>query len=305
MTAADAVSSCPAPAAMSIDVEEWFQVENLRRVVSRDSWDGRERRLELTMDRMLSVLDKQGVRATFFVLGWTAERSPQLVRTIASSGHEVASHGYGHELLQGLDEAAFRDDVTRSKGVLEDLVGQPVEGYRAPSFSITDWALPILRDVGFRYDSSVLPISFRHSRYGRLGGDIEPVAMRSGITEVSLSCLRIAGQALPWSGGGYFRLVPYPLFRWGIRRILGSSRPYVFYIHPWEFDHEQPRLRGLKRSERLRHYLNLERTEARWTALLRDFRWLTIRELIARHQPADTPAGIDTWTGEAGVIACP
>jgi polysaccharide deacetylase family protein (PEP-CTERM system associated) len=290
---------------MSIDVEEWFQVENLRRVVSRDSWDGHERRLELTIDRMLSVLDEHGVRATFFVLGWTAERSPQLVRAIASSGHEVASHGYGHELLHGLDEAAFRDDVTRSKDVLEDLVGQPVEGYRAPSFSITDWALPILREVGYHYDSSAFPISFRHSRYGTLGGDIAPIAMRSGITEVSLSCLRIAGQALPWSGGGYFRLVPYPLFRWGVRRILGSSPPYVFYIHPWEFDHEQPRLLGLKRSERLRHYLNLERTEARWTALLRDFRWLTIRELIARHQPADTPAGIDTWTGEAGMIACP
>ena len=270
--------------AMSIDVEEWFQVENLRRSISRDSWSGRELRAEQTVERMLALMEAWNVRATCFVLGWVAEHSPGLVRRIAEAGHEVASHGYGHALLPELGEVAFRADVERSKRLLEELTGQPVVGYRAPSFSLTEWALPVLGELGFEYDSSYFPTTVRHDRYGRLeaeGVDEAPLAKSARITEVSLSCLRVGRHALPWAGGGYFRIVPYPVFRLGVRRILREGRPYVFYIHPWELDADQPRVGGLSRTERLRHYLNLERTEARWNALLRDFAWMPIRELVA------------------------
>jgi polysaccharide deacetylase family protein (PEP-CTERM system associated) len=239
------------------------------------------------MDRMLALMADWNVRATCFVLGWVAERSPGLVRRVAEAGHEIASHGYGHDLVYELDRATFRADVERSKRILEDITGERVLGYRAPSFSLTDWALPILRDVGFEYDSSYFPLTVLRHRYGGLQGPAvngNVVADHEGITEVSLSCLPLGRHALPWAGGGYFRLIPYPLFRRGVRRILRSGRPYVFYIHPWELDAAQPRIGGLRRSERVRHYLNLEKTESRWLALLRDFTWVPIRELIAAEQ---------------------
>lgn len=273
------------PMAMSIDVEEWFQVENLRRVVPRDSWDAQERRVERTMERLLALMAERDVRATCFVLGWVAERSPRLVERIAAAGHEIASHGYGHALLRELGPNAFRADVARSKVVLEDLTGQQVVGYRAPSFSLTDWAFPVLRELGFEYDSSYFPITVKHGRYGKLehaSVDGASLSSHSGITEVSLSCLRLGSLSLPWAGGGYFRLIPYRVFRTGVRSILRAGRPFVFYLHPWELDPEQPRVRGLSRGERFRHYLNLERAEERWSALLRDFSWMPIQELVAQ-----------------------
>jgi polysaccharide deacetylase family protein (PEP-CTERM system associated) len=270
-------------AAMSIDVEDWFHVENLRRVVPRDTWPARALRVEKSMDRMLQLMADAGVRSTCFVLGSIAERAPQLVRRIADAGHEVASHGFDHELVHGTSRDAFRGDVERSKELLEQLSGQEVLGYRAPSFSVTDWALPILRDAGYEYDSSHFPTTIAHSRYGTLSTltEAHPITSLGGITEVSLSCLPLGARALPWAGGGYFRLIPYPVFKRGVRRILDSGRPYVFYIHPWEIDAGQPRVSGLRRSERMRHYLNIERTEARWTSLLHDFRWGTIADLVA------------------------
>ncbi|HET9460865.1 MAG TPA: XrtA system polysaccharide deacetylase [Gaiellaceae bacterium] len=270
---------------MSIDVEDWFHVENLRRAVPRETWPTLQLRVERSMDRMLHVMDDLGVRSTCFVLGSVAERAPQLVRRIAEAGHEIASHGYDHEMIHESDEATFRADVTQSKTLLEDISGQEVRGYRAPSFSITDWALPILRDVGFQYDSSHFPTTIGSSRYGKPAAlrHTSPIATNDGLTEVGLSCLHLGAQALPWAGGGYFRLIPYPAFKLGVRRILQSGKPYVFYIHPWELDAGQPRVNGLKRSERFRHYLNIERTEARFAALLRDFRWTTIGNLVARH----------------------
>lgn len=275
-----------AVAAMSIDVEEWFQVENLRRVVPRDSWQSRQFRVEKKMDRMLGLMADHGVRSTCFILGSVAERIPDLVRRIAHAGHEVASHGYDHELIHESDPASFRADVGRSKTLLEDISGQAVRGYRAPSFSLTDWALPILRDTGFEYDSSLFPTSVSHARYGRppVLRRSDPVTHVDGLTEVSLSCLTVRDRALPWAGGGYFRLIPYPVFKRGVKRILASGKPYVFYIHPWELDSGQPRLSGLKRSERMRHYLNLEKTESRWSSLLRDFDWTAIADLVAAHR---------------------
>jgi polysaccharide deacetylase family protein (PEP-CTERM system associated) len=271
---------------MSIDVEEWFQVENLRRVIPRDAWPDQESRVEKAMDRMLQLMADRDVRATCFILGSVAERAPGLVRRIAEAGHEIASHGYSHELVHESGPASFRADIERSKELLEDISGQAVRGYRAPSFSLTDWAIPILEDVGFEYDSSLFPTTIAHSRYGKpasLKQNTGPVVRHGGLTEVSLSCLTLRSHALPWAGGGYFRLIPYPMFRRGVKRILGSGKPYVFYIHPWELDAGQPRVNGLTRKERIRHYLNIEKTESRWVSLLRDFRWHTIAELLSHH----------------------
>jgi polysaccharide deacetylase family protein (PEP-CTERM system associated) len=267
---------------MSIDVEDWFQVENLSGVIRRDTWNARQLRVERNMDRMLASMAEAGVRSTCFVLGWIAERCPALIERIAGAGHEVASHGHGHALLGTLSPDEFRADVERSKNLLEDLTGAEVTGYRAPAFSITDWSIPILEDVGFAYDSSCFP-TVAHDRYGRLTGmntDQPVVELRPGFHEVCVSCLRFGSRGVPWGGGGYFRLIPYPVFRRGISRILRDGQPYVFYIHPWEIDPRQPRVEGVPRGYRFRHYVGLETCERRFASLLRDFRWSTMAELV-------------------------
>jgi polysaccharide deacetylase family protein (PEP-CTERM system associated) len=274
--------------AMSIDVEDWFQVENLKPVVARATWDSRESRVARNTNRILDLLAEHRARATFFVLGWVAERQPELIRRIAADGHEIASHGYGHDLIYTLSPAEFRADVERGKKLLEDVTGQRVLGYRAPSFSITDWAVSILQDLGFEYDSSVFP-TVAHDRYGRLTGVEfgQPILeLRPGFHEVSISCLPVVGnRGLPWGGGGYFRMLPYAAWRGGVRRILGSGAPYVFYIHPWEIDPGQPRMSGLSAVSRFRHYLNLARCEDRFARLLADFSWTTVKSLLEQRRP--------------------
>ena len=201
-----------APAAMSIDVEDWFQVENLKRAVPPESWEGRQLRVERNTDRMLGLLDQHGARCTFFVLGWVAERCPRMVERIAAAGHEVACHGYGHELVYELSEGEFRDDVRRCKGLLEDLTGSPVRGYRAPSFSIAEWSIPILQELGFAYDSSAFP-TLAHDRYGRLSGVAagnRVVELRPGFHEVSVSCLMVGSRGL---AVGRRRLLPAAALR--------------------------------------------------------------------------------------------
>ena len=269
-------------AALSIDVEDWFQVENLKRVIPREAWEGHELRVERNTMRILQILAGCGTRATFFVLGWVAEKCPRLVRTIAAANHEIASHGYGHELVYTLEPGDFRADVVRSKHYLEDLIGKPVRGYRAPSFSITDWAVPILQDAGFEYDSSFVP-TVAHDRYGRLNGmhaGSPIVLLREGFYEASISCIRVGKRGLPWGGGGYFRLIPYGLWCKGVRMILRSGMPYVFYLHPWEIDPGQPRVEGLDAASRFRHRLNLHRCEARFAALVAAFEWMPLCDLI-------------------------
>ena len=270
------------PGVLSIDVEDWFHVENLRPSIPRASWDERQPRVERNVDRLLELMNAAGpVHATFFLLGWVADRYPDMVRRIAAAGHEVASHGYGHELLTSLEPEAFREDVRRSKTLLEDLVSAPVRGYRAPSFSITDWAIPILREEGLLYDSSVFA-TVAHDRYGRLAGvrpDDPVVELAPGFFEIAVSCLTVGSVGLPWGGGGYFRLMPYPLFRRGVAHIR-RRRPYVFYLHPWEIDPGQPRVDGLRRTHRFRHYVGLDRCEARFAKLLADFRWSTMSDLV-------------------------
>jgi polysaccharide deacetylase family protein (PEP-CTERM system associated) len=284
--------------ALSIDVEDWFHAANLARAVPRETWDACELRVERNTMRMLEILDAANVRATFFVLGWVAERCPKLVRRIAEAGHEVACHGYGHQLVTSLQPNEFRADVARAKHHLEDLLGTPVRGYRAPSFSITDWAIPILQELGFEYDSSVVP-TIAHDRYGKLTGmDAgRPVTLlRDGFHEVSISCLRLGKRGIPWGGGGYFRLAPYALWVQGVQAILRSGRPYVFYIHPWEIDPAQPRVSGMKPFEMFRHRINLGRCEERFIALAGAFPWTTVGGLIDEEK-LRVPGGMRSAAG--------
>lgn len=279
----------PTGAAMSVDVEDWFQVENLKSVIPRASWDSRERRVERNTMRILELLGDHGAQATFFVLGWVAERHPGLIRRIADEGHEIASHGYGHELIYTLSESEFRADVGRCKKILEDLTGRPVRGYRAPSFSITDWSVAILQELDFEYDSSVFP-TVGHDRYGRLTGvDVgRPILeLRPGFYEVCISCLRLGKRGLPWGGGGYFRILPYSAWRAGVRHILRGGAPYMFYIHPWEIDPGQPRVDGLGAVSRFRHYVNLERCEDRLRALLQEYRWTSVSGVLEQWKQAE------------------
>jgi polysaccharide deacetylase family protein (PEP-CTERM system associated) len=282
-------------AAMSIDVEDWFHVENLKGAIPRAEWERCELRVERNTTRILEILNGCGARATFFVLGWVAERCPELVRAIAAAGHEVASHGYGHELVYSLRPNEFRNDVLRSKHHLEDLTGSAVRGYRAPCFSITDWAVPILQEAGFDYDSSFVP-TVAHDRYGRLNGmdaGRTIVCLREGFYEAGVSCMRMGRRGIPWGGGGYFRLMPYRLWCWGVHAILRSGSPYVFYLHPWEIDPGQPHVEGLDAVSQFRHRVNLERCEQRFASLAGAFAWMPLGELIDRwaagHPNSDAP----------------
>jgi polysaccharide deacetylase family protein (PEP-CTERM system associated) len=270
--------------ALSIDVEDWFHTDSLKGVIAREAWERCELRVERNTMRMMEILEARNARATFFVLGWVAEKCPDLVRAIAAAGHEVASHGYGHEHVYSLRPSEFRSDVLRSKQYLEDLTGTAVRGYRAPCFSITEWAIPILQDAGFDYDSSVVP-TVAHDRYGRLkdmhaGRPI--VSLREGFYEAGISCIRIGvgKRGIPWGGGGYFRLVPYALWLAGVHTILRSGTPYIFYIHPWEIDPGQPRTAGIDFANGFRQRVNLDRCEERFTSLVGAFEWMPICDLI-------------------------
>jgi polysaccharide deacetylase family protein (PEP-CTERM system associated) len=268
---------------MTIDVEDWFQVENLHAAIPRETWPDKELRVQRNVDIVLDLLARRGTRATFFVLGWIAHAVPALVKRIHDAGHEVGCHGYGHEMMQELTPETFRADVLRSKHLLEDLCGEEVIGYRAPNFSITDWALDVLADVGFRYDSSLFP-AMAHDRYGKVStggkGRSGILEIRPGLREVVVSCMDVLGRRLPWAGGGYFRLVPYRLFRAGIRSILNTEGMYCFYIHPWEFDPGQPRVRDINLLYRFRHYQNLRRTAGRFERLLGDFSFTSISSAL-------------------------
>jgi polysaccharide deacetylase family protein (PEP-CTERM system associated) len=258
--------------------------------VPRERWGQCESRVERNTERLLTLFEAERVRATFFVLGWVAERFPGLVRQIAASGHEIASHGYSHRLVYGMSRASFREDIRQSKWLLESCIGRPVLGYRAPSFSITAqslWALDVLIEEGYGYDSSIYPI--HHDRYGIPDAPRHcwQVARASGsILEVPGSTVRIGGANLPIGGGGYFRLFPYGWIRAGISRVNRvEGRPVVFYIHPWEVDPDQPRLAS-SAFTRLRHYRNLHKTERRLTRLLRDFSFAPISSVLL---PAPVP----------------
>ena len=261
--------------ALTIDVEDYFQVSAFAPYIRRDEWDSRECRVEGNVDRILAMLEERQVQATFFTLGWVAERYPQLVRRIVAGGHELASHGYGHERASDLSEAAFREDITRSKHMLEDLSGSPVLGYRAPSFSIGTgnlWAFDQLARAGYRYSSSIYPI--KHDHYGMPDSPRFAYRVGAGLLEVPVSTVRIGKRNLPSPGGGWFRLMPYAMSRWMLNRVNREDREAaIFYFHPWEIDPAQPRIPGINAKTRFRHYVNIGRTENRLRQLLQDFRW--------------------------------
>ncbi len=271
--------------AMTVDVEDYFQVSAFDRTVARSRWDDFPPRVQDNTERMLRLLAEYDVRGTFFVLGWVAERHPSLVSLIADLGHEVASHGYGHRLVYDQTRQAFRDDVRRAKDLLESASGRRVDGYRAPSYSITTrslWALDVLIEEGYRYDASIFPI--RHDRYGIPSSPRHPYTLpreAGSLVEVPGSTTRLGTMNLPVAGGGYFRILPYGWTRWGIARINERERrPAVFYIHPWEIDPDQPRLRAGRLSE-FRHYRNLSQTEPRLRRLLTDFRFAPLQKVLA------------------------
>lgn len=273
--------------AFTVDVEDYFQVDAFSDVIPVSAWDAYESRVVPNTVRILDTLDEFKVRGTFFVLGWIARRQAGLVREIARRGHEVASHGMSHQRIVTQTRDVFRQETRDSKRLLEDLIQAPVEGYRAATYSITReslWALDILTEEGFRYDSSIFPI--RHDRYGIPDAKTSPHLLRTpggnSIVEFPITAASILGINIPVSGGGYFRFLPYAVTRWGLNNVRGDGRSVVFYMHPWEVDPGQPRIPGIRWRSRFRHYLNLQRTVPRLAHLLRDFPFSTMRDCLVR-----------------------
>jgi polysaccharide deacetylase family protein (PEP-CTERM system associated) len=281
-----AAVSSPIVNAMTVDVEDYFHVAALAQSIDRSDWDSMEYRAEASTRRLLDLFAESNIHATFFVLGWVARRSPELIREIASRGHEVASHGMSHKLVYNQTPEEFSRETYESKALLEDIIGAPVLGYRASTYSITRrslWALDILREAGFVYDSSIFPI--RHDLYGIHDAPQVPSRIDTpkgaNIIEFPMSTAPMFGTRIPVSGGGYFRLLPYWLTRAGLRKLNNElSRPFIFYLHPWEVDPEQPRVRTSLKS-RLRHYTNLGRCEARLRRLIGEFRFGRVRDVLA------------------------
>ncbi len=282
--------------AMSVDVEDYFQVQAFARTVSPERWDSFPSRVEANVDRILAQFEAAGAKGTFFTLGWIAERHPVVVRRIVAGGHELASHGYGHQPLYSLSREGFRADVLRTREMLEQIGGVAVRGYRAPTFSMgarTPWAHAVLAECGYTYSSSIFPI--RHDLYGDPNAPRGPhLAGDSGIWELPMTTVRIGGRNLPCSGGGYFRLLPYALFRAGVRRVNNrEGRPAVFYFHPWEVDPGQPRMPNVGALSRFRHYVNLSAMSGRLDRLLRDFAWDRIDRVFASCWQDDGQQGGD------------
>jgi polysaccharide deacetylase family protein (PEP-CTERM system associated) len=269
--------------ALSFDVEDYFQVSAFERVIDRRDWDRIEHRVEKNTDRILEILANADVRATFFMLGWVADRYPALVRGIVDGGHELACHGYAHQRVHDLKPEQFKQDILRSRGVLEDIGGHQIKGYRAPSYSIGKrnlWALDILAECEFQYSSSIYPI--KHDHYGFPGAPRFVFKdQKTSLIEIPISTVKLFNQLRPAGGGGFFRFYPYRLTRWLIDRINSlEGEPAIFYLHPWELDAEQPRQSRIPYKTRFRHYLNLNKTQFRLTNLLEDFSWGRMDEVF-------------------------
>ena len=272
--------------ALTIDVEDYFQVSAFAPYISRLDWNNCECRVEQNIDRILLLLDKHQTKATFFTLGWIAERYPNLVRRIVKEGHELASHGYGHERASDQTEDAFFTDINLAKILLQDLSGVEVKGYRAPSFSIGKgnlWAFDSLQKAGYRYSSSIYPI--KHDHYGMPDSPRFAYEVRDGLLEIPVTTVRMFNRNLPSSGGGYFRLFPYALSRWMLEQVNATDKESaIFYFHPWEIDAEQPRVPGINAKTRFRHYVNIDRMEKRLDQLLADFKWGRMDQVFLDHR---------------------
>jgi polysaccharide deacetylase family protein (PEP-CTERM system associated) len=275
--------------ALSVDVEDYYQVGAFAKRISREDWDRYPSRVEANTSAMLDLFEDAKVHATFFVLGWIAERYPSLVRTIVARGHEVASHGYSHTNVTEQSPAAFRADVRRTRGLLEDIGGTAVRGYRAANFSIgrqTAWAFTVLAEEGYAYSSSVYPMWHDQNAIQLRRRDPFVPQEANQFLEIPLATVSLLGLNLPCSGGGYFRLLPYPVSRWALQRINHlEKRPFIFYMHPWEIDPGQPRVAGAPLKSRLRHYTNLARVEQRLRLLLKEFRWDRVDKVFVSDRP--------------------
>jgi polysaccharide deacetylase family protein (PEP-CTERM system associated) len=275
--------------AMTVDVEDYFQVSAFAPHISRDTWDHRPCRVERNVDVVLAMLADHRAHATFFTLGWIAERYPFMVRRIVAEGHELASHGYAHLRASEQSREEFMADIGQAKEILEQIGGVRVNGYRAPSFSINHrnlWALECLREAGYRYSSSVYPI--RHDHYGMPDAPRFPFlpSGAGGILEIPITTVYLFNRNLPAGGGGYFRLLPYLLSRWSLKRVNRmDGQPCIFYFHPWEIDPGQPRQKGVGLKTRFRHYLNLTRMESRLRSLLADFEWDRVDRTLFTEEP--------------------
>jgi polysaccharide deacetylase family protein (PEP-CTERM system associated) len=302
---------------LTIDLEDYFMVSAFEDVVKREEWENYESRIERNTYRLLDILNnpsRNPIRATFFCIGWVAERYPHLIREIRQLGHEIACHSYDHQRIYNMRRDEFREDIRKSKKILEDIVGEEVIGYRAPSYSITNksrWAFEVLVEEGFKYDSSIFPI--RHDFYGMpdaprfpfavslngnsnvefsiLNFESNTASLNNGntaahypIIEFPLSTVKVFGQNFPISGGGYFRLFPYPFIKMGLKRINNvEKKPFIFYVHPWELDFEQPRIKEVRLRSRFRHYVNLDKTQCKFKKLLSDFQFSSIKELRGKN----------------------
>jgi polysaccharide deacetylase family protein (PEP-CTERM system associated) len=279
------MSATPITNALTIDVEDYFQVSAFAPYVDRTQWDSMECRVERNVHRLLDLLSEKNSLATFFTLGWIAERYPSLVRRIVSEGHELASHGYGHQRVTDLSRADFKEDVIRAKQLLEDIGGVAVAGYRAPSFSIGEqnlWALDVLLGTGHRYSSSIYPI--KHDHYGSPDSPRFVYECRPGFIEVPPTTVRLLNRNLPSSGGGYFRLLPYAVSKWMLQRVNTlDCQAAVFYLHPWEIDAAQPRMTEASLKSQFRHYINIDRMEDRLGRLLDDFSWARMDQVFLSH----------------------
>ena len=285
-----------AAGALTVDVEDYFQVEAFASTIDRKDWDRLPARVERNTHRLLDILAEAAVPATFFVLGGVARRHPSIPRRIVADGHELASHGTDHLRVDRCSPAVFRADVRNSRKILEDLGGVPVVGYRAPTFSIgreTRWAHAILAEEGYRYSSSVYPV--KHDLYGSPDAPRSAFSPCPGLVEIPLTTVRLAGRDVPASGGGYFRLFPYPLTRWLLTKAARDAKPAIFYLHPWEIDPGQPRQRQAPLRSQFRHYVNLGRTEPRLRRLLRDFPWKRLDHLFLTEGSGPYPL-IAAWT---------
>lgn len=283
--------SVPLVNALTIDVEDYFQVSAFAAHIARAEWDTRECRIERNLDRILKMLDDHATQATFFTLGWIAERYPQIVRRIVAGGHELASHGYSHDKATEQGEPVFREDIEHAKRLLEDIAGVQVRGYRAPSFSIGEgnqWAFACIEAAGYEYSSSIYPI--RHDHYGMPDAPRFPYRVGDNLLEVPVTTMRLFAHNWPAAGGGYFRLMPYGVSRWLLQRVNDvDGQPAIFYFHPWEVDVSQPRVAGIGAKTRFRHYLNLTLMEKRLRRMLADFQWDRLDRVIPTFQ-AVTPA---------------
>ena len=270
--------------ALTVDVEDYFQVSAFAKKINQNDWDKYPLRVEKNTQRLMDMFDEAQVKATFFILGWVADKNRMLINEIAERGHEVACHGYSHQLIYNQTPEVFREETIRSKSLLEDIVQAPVRGYRAASYSITRdslWALDILAEAGFEYDSSIFPV--RHDRYGIPDANEIPHTLKTpqghSIVEFPLSTAKIFNYKLPIAGGGYFRLYPYALTRAGLRQVNSRNQPFIFYLHPWEIDPDQPKVEAGWLS-RFRHYNNLEKCELRLQRLMQDFQFTTASQVL-------------------------